>query len=233
MSVLVPPFPKGGLEQARSAGGRAHAPTPPRSFRWPGLHDAAPLAALAALTLFAQPHLLASDTLVSVDSASQFFPWYAFLGQNLMAGHIPGWNPATFSGAPFAANPLSGWTYLPAMLFFGVLPLVGAAKVFLIFHPLLAAWSTYALGRALGLGRLGAFVAALAYANSGFLQIQNSCCFAFASVNAWLPLALLGAEGALRSRRLTTRTAWWGLAAIGVSQIVAAWLGQGTYTMPR
>ncbi len=173
------------------------------------VHDAAPLAALAALTLFAQPHLLAADTLVSVDSASQFFPWYAFLGQNLMAGHVPGWNPATFSGTPFAANPLSGWTYLPVMLFFGLLPLAGAAKAYLIFHPLLAAWSTYAFSRALGLGRLGALVAALAYANTGFLQIQNSCCFAFASVYAWLPLALVGAEGALRSTRLTTRAAWW------------------------
>jgi len=85
--------------------------------------------------------------------------------------------------------------------------LPGAAKAYLIFHPLLAAWSTYALGRALGLGRLGAFVAALAYANSGFLQIQNSCCFAFASIYAWLPLSLLGAECALHATRLTTRAA--------------------------
>jgi hypothetical protein len=115
------------------------------------------------------------------------------------------------------------------MLFFGLLPLAGAAKAYLIFHPLLAAWSTYAFSRALGLGRLGAFVAALAYANTGFLQIQNSCCFAFASVYAWLPLALVGAEGALRSTRFTTRAAWWGLAGVGVSQIVAAWLGQGAY----
>src|SRR5712692_3426704 len=217
-------------ETARSASAvelASHTPPPIRNAT--RLHDASALAALTALTLFAQPHLLAAETLISVDSASQFYPWYAFLGQNLMAGHIPGWNPATFSGTPFAANPLSGWTYLPAMLFFGVLPLPGAAKAYLIFHPLLAAWSTYALGRALGLGRLGAFVAALAYANTGFLQIQNSCCFAFASVYAWLPLALVGAEGALRSTRLTTRAAWWGLAGVGLSQIVAAWLGQGTY----
>src|ERR1700674_4077344 len=136
MSVLVPPLPLG--EAARSAGeGCSSAggyqangqPSPPPSPRGRGrLHDAALLAALAALTLFAQPHLLASDTLISVDSASQFYPWYAFLGQNLMAGHVPGWNPATFSGTPFAANPQSGWTYLPAMLIFGVLPLVGAAR---------------------------------------------------------------------------------------------------------
>src|SRR6266852_3308209 len=217
-------------ETARSASAvelAIHTPPPIRNAT--RLHDASALAALTALTLFAQPHLLASETLISVDSGSQFFPWYAFLGQNLMAGHVPGWNPATFSGTPFAANPLSGWTYLPVMLFFGLLPLAGAAKAYLIFHPLLAAWSTYAFSRALGLGRLGAFVAALAYANTGFLQIQNSCCFAFASVYAWLPLTLLGVEGAMRSKRLATRAAWWGLAGLGTSQIVAAWLGQGTY----
>src|SRR5258707_3428119 len=81
--------------------------------------------------------------------------------------------PTRFSGQPFAATPLSGWPYLPFMLFFG--------------------------------------------------------CFAFASVYAWLPPALVAAEGALRSTRFTTRAAWWGLAGIGMSHIVAAWLGQGTY----
>src|SRR5579859_506212 len=131
MSVLVPPGPL--PVAARSAGkSGVRATNAPSPVPWPRgkgrLHDAALLAALAALTLIAQPHLLASETLISVDSATQFYPWYAFLGQNLMAGHIPGWNPATFSGTPFAANPLSGWTYLPAMLFFSVLPLAGAAK---------------------------------------------------------------------------------------------------------
>src|SRR5215470_1529120 len=84
--------------------------------------------AAIALTAFAQPHLFAADTLVSLDTATQYYPWYAFLGQSLRAGHIPGWNPATFSGTPFAANPLSGWTYVPAMLFFTLLPLPVAAK---------------------------------------------------------------------------------------------------------
>jgi hypothetical protein len=216
--------------RARSASEIAFATrATPSSRSATGRRDAALIAALTALTLIAQWHLLAPETLISLDSASQFYPWYAFLGQNLMAGHVPGWNPAMFSGTPFAANPLSGWTYLPAMLFFGALPLAQAAKAYLIFHPLLAAWSTYAFARTIGLGRLGAFVAALAYANTGFLQIQNLCCFAFASVYTWLPLALLGAEGALRSIRLTTRACWWGLAGLGISQIVAAWLGQGTY----
>ena len=147
MSVLVPPVPLPEAGRSAGEGGvwatNALSPVPwHRGKRW--LHDAA---LLAALTLFVQPHLLASDTLISVDSASQFYPWYAFLGQNLMAGHVPGWNPATFSGTPFAANPLSGWTYLPAMLFFGLLPLAGAAKTYLLFHPLHSWCADVSVGR--------------------------------------------------------------------------------------
>jgi hypothetical protein len=187
------------------------------------------LGGLTILTLVAQLHLLASDTLVGVDSATQYYPWYAFLGQSLSRGSIPGWNPASFSGSPFAANPLSGWTYVPAMLLFAALPIAQAAKALLIFHPLLAATSTYAVARALGLTRAGAFVAGLAYANTGFLQIQNLCCSPVGGIYAWLPVTLLGAENAFRSTRTSSRRAWWGLAALGVSQSVAVWPGQGAY----
>jgi hypothetical protein len=92
-----------------------------------------------ALTAVTQPHLFLPETLVSLDTASQYYAWYAFLGQNLLHGHIPGWNAATFSGTPFAANPLSGWTYLPAMVLFALLPLAEAVRAYLWFHMFLAA----------------------------------------------------------------------------------------------
>ena len=207
---------------------RAVAGEDPR--RWAArLADPALLAALVALTAFAQPHLFASETLVSLDSASQFYPWYAYLGQALRAGHVPGWNSASFSGTPFAANPLSGWTYLPAMLVFTALPLAEAARVYLVMHPLLAGCSAYAFARVVGFTRGGSLLAAVAYANTGYFQVQNACCFAFASVYAWLPLALLGIEQALRTTRWPVRLSWWGMAGLGMSQILAAWLGQGAY----
>ena len=134
-----------------------------------------------------------------------------------------------FSGTPFAANPLSGWTYLPAMVLFTLLPLATAARAYLILHPVLAGFGTFALARTLGIGRMGALLAGLAYANTGFLQVQNACCFAFASVYSWLPVALLGVELAVLSRRWYSRIAWWGLAGLAFSQILAAWLGQGAY----
>ncbi len=222
MSVRAPPPRVGRLVQCAA---RVSALCQAR----PRLLDVSLLIGLVVLTAVVQPHLLTVETLVGLDTASQYYPWYAFLGQTVRAGRIPGWNPATFSGAPFVADPLSGWTYLPAMVLFAALPLAQAARALLVFHPLLAAWSTYAFARTIGMPRVGALGAGLAYANTAFLQIQNLCCSPVASIYAWLPLTLLGAENALRTTRTTARSAWWGLAALGVSQTVAVWPGQGAY----
>ena len=130
---------------------------------------------------------------------------------------------------PFAADPLSGWTYLPAMLLFTFLPLVVAAKGYVFFHLLLAGLSAYALARALGIGVGGASMAAVAYGYSGFMYLQSTCCFPYVAVSAWLPLALLGAEMAIHGSRWTERFLWWGVSGLALSQILAAWLGQGSY----
>jgi len=205
------------------------APPPGRATRAARLADLLAIAALLIGLGAAQPHLFAAKTLVSLDSATQFLPWYAYLGQNLRAGHVPGWNPYAFSGTPFIANPLSGWTYLPAMLLFTALPLPEAAHVYLIVHPLLAACATFAFARLLGLNRTGAVVAGIAYADTGFVQVQNLCCFAFASVYEWLPLTLVGAELAIRAGSWRTRLVFYGITGVAVGQILAAWLGQGAY----
>jgi hypothetical protein len=162
-----------------------------------------------------------------MDTATAFFPWYTFLGEQLRQGHLPVWNPHTFSGAPFAADPESGWMYLPAMLFYSVLPLDAAVRANLLFHVLLAALSTYALVRLLGLSPLGGLLAATVYAHSGFFEGHNVCCYAYADVAAWLPLSLLGAE--LACRASSGRALAWSLAGLAFSQILAAWVGQGAY----
>jgi hypothetical protein len=115
------------------------------------------------------------------------------------------------------------------MVLFAALPLALAAKALLLVHPLLAAGSTYALARALGFRRGGAFVAGLAYASTGFFQVQSLCCSPVGAIYAWLPFTLLGAEKAFGSTHIAARFAWWGIAAFGVSQSVAVWPGQGAY----
>lgn len=183
---------------------------------------------LAAFTTLAGWPLVVGGTAIGMDAVTQFYPWYSYLGRSLASGEIPAWNPHLLSGVPFAGDPLSGWTYLPAMLFFTLLPLAAAAKAYLLFHLLLAGLASYALSRSLGLGLSGALLAATAYEFSCYLYVRNTCCFAYASVVAWLPLAILGAELAIRSREWLSRGLWWGLCGLAISQILAAWLGQGS-----
>ena len=184
---------------------------------------------LVALTIFAEWGLLRGGAVVGTDAVTQYIPWYSFLGDQLRSGNVPGWNPYQLSGTPFAADPLSGWTYLPAMVFFTLLPLVSAAKVYLFFHPLLAGIGAYALARNLRINVAGALFAAVAYEYVGYIYVRNTCCFAYVSVLAWLPFAILGAELAIRSRSWLRRGLWWAVSGLAISQILAAWLGQGSY----
>src|SRR5215211_8303447 len=84
--------------------------------------DVLGVAALLVLLGIASSPLLVDGTAVGLDTTTFFYPMYRLLGERLRAGDIPGWNPSLFSGAPFAADPESGWTYAPAMLLFTVLP---------------------------------------------------------------------------------------------------------------
>ncbi|MEX2315168.1 MAG: YfhO family protein, partial [Thermomicrobiales bacterium] len=173
--------------------------------------------------------LLYGGTLIGQDSATQFYPWYDFLGERLRASEIPGWNPYQFAGAPFAADPQSGWTYLPAMLLFTALPLALAVPAFLTMHLALAGFATYGLARLLRLGVGGALVAAVAYELSGPVLGRSVCCPAAFEVSSWAPVALLGAELAILQRDWTRHVAGWAVAGLAVSQGLAAWLGQGSY----
>ncbi len=164
-----------------------------------------------------------------MDAVTQFYPWYSYLGESLRSGNIPGWNPYQLSGVPFAGAPLSGWAYLPAMVLFTLLPLGAAAAGYLLAHLLLAGLGTYALARALRMNVAGALLAAVAYEFTGYLLFRSVCCLAFSGIYAWLPLALLGAELAIRSTRWLDRGLWWGVGGLALSQLLAAWPGQGSY----
>jgi len=211
----------------------AGSATPARvaaSSRARRLHaDAAAALALIGLAGYFAWDLLRDGTVVGMDTGTAFYPWFSFLGERLRAGHLPLWNPYQFSGTPFAADPESGWTYLAAMLLFTVLPLGAAANAYLVGHILLGGLGSYALGRALGLRVGGALVAAVAYSYSGFYFGHNLCCFAYASVAAWLPVSLLGVEYSSRADTWRARAVGWGLAGLAISQILAMWLGQGAY----
>jgi hypothetical protein len=166
--------------------------------------------------------------MVGQDSATQFYPWYGYLGERLRAGELPGWNIHQFGGAPFAADPQSGWTYLPAMFFFTVFPLALAAKLFIFGHVLLAGLGAFTLGRLLNFSLAGALVAGAAFELSGVVYGRSACCPATTGVASWLPILLICAEMALRAPSWRIRWAWWALGGGTLSQTLAIWPGQGS-----
>ena len=184
---------------------------------------------LVVFTLITVWPLVGGGTVVGKDTITQYYTWYSYLGERLRSGDLPAWNPYQFSGAPFAGDPLSGWTYLPAMILFTALPVSAAAKGYLFVHLLLAGLFTYALARALRMNLAGALLAAVAYEFSVFVYWRSLCCSPYVSVMAWLPLAIFGIELAVRSARWLDRGLWLGVGGLALSQILAAWPGQGSY----
>ena len=184
---------------------------------------------LVVFTLVAVWPLVGGGTVVGKDTITQYYTWYSYLGERLRSGDLPAWNPYQFSGAPFAGDPLSGWTYLPAMILFTALPVAAAATGFLFVQLLLAGLFTYALARVLRMNPAGALLAAVAYEFNVFVYWRNLCCSPYVSVMAWLPLAILGTELAVRSARWPDRCLWLGVGGLALSQILAAWPGQGSY----
>jgi hypothetical protein len=208
------------------------APSRRESLPWPWpITDAIGISCVAVITLLSAWRLIAADgVLIGQDSATQFYPWYSYLGERVRELQLPSWNPAQFSGAPFLADPQSGWTYWPAMVLFTLLPLAIAAPAYILFHLALAGFGAYVLARVLGLAPLGALTAAIAYELSGPVFARSVCCPAQIQVSAWVPILLVGADRAIRHRdRWATSVPWVIVSGVALSQIVASWLGQGTY----
>jgi hypothetical protein len=190
--------------------------------------DILAVAGLLVLTMAVEAPLLVGGTALALDGITQFVPWYAWLGERLRAGALPGWNPHTFAGMPFAGAPLSGWGYLPAMVLFTLLPVHLATPAYLLTTLALAGTGMYALARALRMPIAGALTAAVAFEFSGYVFLANPCCFAYAQVEAWLPWTLLGALIATRATDWGGRLRGWALSGLALSQVLVAWFGQGS-----
>jgi hypothetical protein len=189
--------------------------------------DPVALLGLAAVVVAVHVVTQHGGVLVGMDVATQFIPWYGWMGEQLAAGAIPQWNPTVFAGMPSAGDPLSGWGYLPVMLPFGLLDLVAAVHAFLVVQLLLIAAGIYVLARSLGLPVPAALAAAVAATFNGFVFQRNMCCVAFVSVEAWIPWLLLGVDRALVTTGVR-RVGAWGMAGLAMTQIAGGWLGQGT-----
>jgi hypothetical protein len=144
----------------------------------------------------------------------QFYPWHKLVLEMIRAGHAPLWTHALGNGAPLAAN-LQSAAFYPLNFVYLIFPVERAMGYSVVLHVILAGLFMRAYGRAVGLGRFAATVAALSYMLSGFI-VGRGQFLSMVNAAAWLPLLFLLAERLARRR---------GLPVAGVRLVDAAALG--------
>jgi hypothetical protein len=215
---------------ARHGSVKSRAPTDERSsaaLRAPRAHDVLGLGGLLIFSL-ALGLIWMPFSMYRLDNLTFYLPWYIELGQSIRSFDIPGWIPTTLSGAPMAGDPQSGWGYLPAMIIMTALPSLLGYKLFLLFHILFAALTSYLYGRNLGMKPVGALATGLVFTSGNFLE-RTSCCTVHMQVAVWIPAVFLCVDLSQKAASRTSRVGWLLLAGVGMSQIVAGWVGQGAY----
>jgi Bacterial membrane protein YfhO len=184
----------------------------------------APVLFLAAGLAFYWEIVSPARILADYDVWTYFYPLRQYAAEAVRAGRIPLWNPDTFLGSPFFANPQTSLLY-PGTLLFYVLPIPYAYSLSVIFHVLLAALLTYAfMCVTFGRGRPGALVGASAFAFGGFLSAQVGHINQL-SASAWLPGIALAADLGLRRRSIR----WTALAGLALATQLLAGHAQESY----
>jgi hypothetical protein len=162
--------------------------------------------------------------LADYDVWTYFYPLREYAAEAIRAGRFPLWNPDTFLGSPFFANPQTSVLY-PGTALFYVLPVAYAYSLSVIAHVFLASLLTYAFLRVtFTLGRPGALVGAVAFAFGGFLSSQVGHINQM-SASAWLPGIVLAADLAVRRRDVR----WAALAALALGIQLLAGHAQESY----
>jgi len=166
---------------------------------------------------YPQNHLLA-------DLVLENYAWKRFILTSLQQGEIPLWNPYTFAGEPFFANGQHSALY-PFSLIFYALPLPQAYGWFTVSQLWLAGVWMYLLGRALGLRRASAVIAAVVYQLSAFLVFSIVFSMIIAAA-AWLPFILAMTELVIRQQPALggrpARAPWAVLGALGLGAAMLA-----------
>lgn len=182
---------------------------------------------LVALAITMWHRWVYDNWLTQNDIMPFFLPWFELVGDCVRQLDVPGWTLAFSSGSPLAGDPSAGWMYFPVMTAFALFEAQTAFKVMILLQTVIGGLSMYAFCRVLGLRSVAAAMSMFTFGFGPFLYGQTQTATVFSQVMTWIPVGLLGIECAIRAERLLFRTAWACLAALAVSQIAAAWVGQG------
>lgn len=160
------------------------------------------------------------------DLLSQWLPVHCYLGRSLAQGNIPEWNPYVMGGAPFAADPQSGWMNFPAMTLYSNLPCDTALGWYIAVLPLIAGLGLYAWLRVEGLSRVAATTSGLAL-GLGVASSRLVLSLPFSGVLAWTAVALAFAAGYVRARTGAGRVLFAVFTALAWGQAAAVHLSHG------
>jgi hypothetical protein len=148
-----------------------------------------------ALTVATIPYwevVLGRRTAMYGDVNDLFVPSYVAVWRQWMHFRLPVWTPNVFAGhSMIGAGQYA--VFYPFNALFGVLPAVGAYRVWFLLHLWIATASAFAWIYFLCRSRPGAVVGAVGYSGCGFavLHLVHS---PFVIAVAWLPLVFLGVE---------------------------------------
>ncbi len=151
----------------------------------------------------------------SKDLRDMFYPLQGYIAQTLRSGELPLWNPHQFIGHPIAGNPHAALFY-PGTWFMW---LVGAQRgmgLMLLFHTWLGAWGMASLARSFKYSYVGALLAGVIFAMSGWAGARYFAGhYNLLVVTAWIPWVMLFYRRALA--RGTLLSALPGMVALGVA----------------
>lgn len=159
------------------------------------------------------------------DAKCYYAPVRAFGYGEIAKGHVPLWNPHTFSGNPFVAGFQSA-LYYPLNLHYVVLPLALSLNLEIALHVYLIGAFMFAWARDRGLSVVAALLAAMAVQYSGpyFLHVFAGH-LAYLDVLAWSPLVFLSVDRVLDTRRIS----WALVGAWALAMMVLAGHPQGFF----
>jgi hypothetical protein len=151
---------------------------------------------LGGVLLFFRRVLLSREYIIPFDLAGYHLPLAHYAAMSLGAGRLPLWDPYTYCGLPFYANPQAQTFYPPAWIVFALANLLGFDKMLWLLqwevgiHVFIGGAGAYLLLRRLGVDRLAAVFAGTVYQLGGFFAAQAQHLGAVCGA-AWLPFAWL------------------------------------------
>ncbi len=155
---------------------------------------------LAGVLVFFRRVLLSRKFVIPFDLPDYHLPLAHYAARSLGMGVLPLWDPYTYCGLPFYANPQAQVFYPPAWIVFALANLLGFDKLLRLLqweigmHVFIGGVGAYLLLRRLGVDRMAAVFAGTIYQLGGFFAAQTQHLGAVCGA-AWLPFAWLAVIG--------------------------------------